>query len=689
MADPAPNHAPELALSYAAAGLRVFPTDGKRPRVSSWPADATTDAERIRGWWSRWPRAGVGWCLPAGVVVADIDPPDGSAYAKAAGGLPHHAPIASTPRRGWHIVMALPDAGPWAQRQLAPSVDARVGGLGYICLPDGSDGRSWRWPNGLPLSALVDPTLLPPAPEWVVERVRDRPRPETDPDAPRRGDDDARRALRDQILTAELADGPLVPNDRHATFLRVGRHLRGLGADADELLAAVERLNVQRGAPPKAGREWEAERGGLVEWLMEIEPDVVEDGVGDVTEGASPAGDWLEPEDRGTAQLTPLGGKAYIEDMVRPSRALVVASTEGVGKTSAMVGEAAIRIAVAGGEFAGTWPVPEQRPVLVMSEQHTDDDFRREERVLAALGRTRSDLAGRYYRLPLMTAAGDRPALMAPAWRSWITSWMRDRGVAVLMIDTATGATLVDPWGREIQGVYRALRAMMAAYPELAIVLLVHMRKPSGRGARGIDDVLGEWGRWNDVTLTLEADGPERVKLTTYKRVDNPRRIVAVKRNGLLVEPVEVGPGHGAQVPDARVLAVVAEKAGQTYAELGKALDISARTARSYCRRLADGGRVRLVLRPGKPTTVLPTASDGVGQVGKVGNEHEGIPPAGVDSGPTSGVGKAGRHPVGVPTPDVGLPPDDCPAASTTNFGSLWPAIHERDAAARKDKPQH
>jgi hypothetical protein len=164
------------ALAYALAGLRIFPTaPDKRPYVR-WTSEATTDPETVRRWWRRWPEAGIGWAIPPGVVVVDIDPPDGTDQARAAGGLPHGGPIARTPRGGWHVVLALPDEGPWSQRTLRPAVDARVGGKGYIVLPPG-DGRTWVRPPTR-LADLVTPDRLPVAPAWVAEGLVPPPMPD-------------------------------------------------------------------------------------------------------------------------------------------------------------------------------------------------------------------------------------------------------------------------------------------------------------------------------------------------------------------------------------------------------------------------------------------------------------------------------------------------------------------------------
>lgn len=296
---------------------------------------------------------------------------------------------------------------------------------------------------------------------------------------------------------------------------------------------------------------------------------------------------FQEPEDRGLAVLSELGDVEYVEDLVRPGRIVTVAAEEGTGKSYAVTGELGIRVAIAGGAFAGTWPILATGPVLVLSEMHADDDYAREATIIESLGLERNALAGRYYRLPLMTAAGGEPALLADDWLEWITAWLRDRGALLLVVDTATGASQVDPWGRDIQNVYRRLRGVLAAYPALAVILIVHLKKPQGNGERRISDVLGEWGRWCDVILLLEHDGA-RTKLSTRKRIRHERRIAATKAGGLLVDPVDLEETKGTKVAADAVLAAIQADPGLSFAELGAALDVSKDTAARYVRALGD-----------------------------------------------------------------------------------------------------
>lgn len=59
----------------AAAGLYILPVGrDKRPLVSRWGSEATTDAGTIACWGRRWPDAGVAVaCKPSGLLVVDLD----------------------------------------------------------------------------------------------------------------------------------------------------------------------------------------------------------------------------------------------------------------------------------------------------------------------------------------------------------------------------------------------------------------------------------------------------------------------------------------------------------------------------------------------------------------------------------------------------------------------------------------
>ena len=80
------------ALKYAADGFAVFPCrpNGKEPLGTLVPngcLDATTDAETIKGWWTKCPNANIGLAtgLKSGLAVVDLDGQEGIASGNRLG----------------------------------------------------------------------------------------------------------------------------------------------------------------------------------------------------------------------------------------------------------------------------------------------------------------------------------------------------------------------------------------------------------------------------------------------------------------------------------------------------------------------------------------------------------------------------------------------------------------------------
>src|SRR5450759_1653998 len=70
----------QAALYYAQNGWPVFPLTGKVPfKESNGHKDATTNLEQIQIWWITHPTANIGVATGArsGIIVLDIDPPEG------------------------------------------------------------------------------------------------------------------------------------------------------------------------------------------------------------------------------------------------------------------------------------------------------------------------------------------------------------------------------------------------------------------------------------------------------------------------------------------------------------------------------------------------------------------------------------------------------------------------------------
>jgi putative DNA primase/helicase len=182
------------ALAYAAAGWPVFPCNprvdppGTAPRARRSKApltpkarkdpetrkpvpgtgglyEATTDADRIRAWWRKWPNALIGVPTGArcGAFVVDLDPDETNGtldeilarLVEAVGPLPD-GPVSETQSGGRHLWFALPADGTAVRNGQGKSlgvlgVDVRGDG-GYVVVPPSvmapdAEGvrRAYRW----------------------------------------------------------------------------------------------------------------------------------------------------------------------------------------------------------------------------------------------------------------------------------------------------------------------------------------------------------------------------------------------------------------------------------------------------------------------------------------------------------------------------------------------------------------
>jgi hypothetical protein len=155
-ADAAPPRLAEAALAYVAWGWPVFPllafgeahpytgeiSDGKKPASQHGFKDATTDAERIAGWWKRHPTHNIG--LPTGLLfdVVDIDPRHGGMESyraviaaedeKGEGLIPDSHAKVVTGNGGWHFYIEPTGAG--NRTNMLPGIDVRGRG-GYVVAP--------------------------------------------------------------------------------------------------------------------------------------------------------------------------------------------------------------------------------------------------------------------------------------------------------------------------------------------------------------------------------------------------------------------------------------------------------------------------------------------------------------------------------------------------------------------------
>ncbi|WP_169833603.1 bifunctional DNA primase/polymerase, partial [Methylobrevis pamukkalensis] len=187
----------EAALAFAARGWRVFPCDptptkprAKSPLIgtdrdrdnkpiagSGWPAKASADPERIRAWWTRWPKALIGMAPGwADGFVVDLDPKgesvaDVEARLVAAIGAPLPACARTiTQSGGRHLWFARPEGGLGNGTPGLPNIDIRCD-AGYVILPPSvmGNGAAYAWEG-----EAFDPATAPAAPEALLALIRDK-----------------------------------------------------------------------------------------------------------------------------------------------------------------------------------------------------------------------------------------------------------------------------------------------------------------------------------------------------------------------------------------------------------------------------------------------------------------------------------------------------------------------------------
>lgn len=158
------------ALSYADKGWPVFPlkVKAKTPIMARGYHIATTDTQKIKEWWGRWPDANIG--IPANdntFCVVDIDPLKGGdeslkGLTEEYGPVPDTL-IQVTGSGGTHYCFKANPAVGNSESKLGNGIDTRGNNKGYIVVapsihPD--TGNSYRWEN--PDISLAD------IPEWLI-----------------------------------------------------------------------------------------------------------------------------------------------------------------------------------------------------------------------------------------------------------------------------------------------------------------------------------------------------------------------------------------------------------------------------------------------------------------------------------------------------------------------------------------
>ena len=171
----APHPPPSDRLAKAARryagelGLPVFPCRQreKTPLTTHGVLDASMDDLQVERWWKQWPDANIGLATGAGILVLDIDGPDGE--ATLADLIAVHGPLPDTPEqttgKGRHLLFSVDGEVRNTSRKLGAGLDTRGDG-GYIIVAPSihPSGKRYAWVEGRKPSDLE----IAPAPAWLL-----------------------------------------------------------------------------------------------------------------------------------------------------------------------------------------------------------------------------------------------------------------------------------------------------------------------------------------------------------------------------------------------------------------------------------------------------------------------------------------------------------------------------------------
>ncbi len=232
------------ALEYAEAGLRLIPVNGitngrcdcgwrdcespgKHPLIKDWGSLASSTADQVRFWWTKWPNANIGMLIERGTVVLDVDmhDADGKEALKvfeAEHGVLPDTPTVLTGGGGLHYYFA----GEGRTSKLPLKGIERLGIGSFIIMPPSNhfSGNRYEFADAM---ALID---LPMAdvPSWLLNITRSA-----------EGD------------RGHWKEGDVIPEGcRDDTIFRIGLRLLRQGLTAEQMVTELHRINRAYCEPP-------------------------------------------------------------------------------------------------------------------------------------------------------------------------------------------------------------------------------------------------------------------------------------------------------------------------------------------------------------------------------------------------------------------------------------------------------
>jgi hypothetical protein len=514
MSDPIP--AAKAAEWFLSQGFKAFPvwgvTDtgacrcpkgagcdqkGKHPASVHGFLDATDDIAKVRTFLQNPGTPNYGLVAPVDVVAVDVDGEGKQRWDELQhqyGPLP--ATLTVVTANGYHYFYRVP----------ADLIGKRL--FGFVTRSQKAKGYTLG-PGSLHASGVTYGLLngkggIQPLPDrWVAE-----------------GFPKQRLASVSSITVGGPPDpSSITEGSRHDYLRDRARTLRGGGLTGEALLNAVMALNAQLPSPKT---QEEVERAiGDVETKFPADPLRLLPSPEQVEEEAE---ERLEDFPTVIDAISAVAPKDIddwmVVDLIRPRQLVVLASTEGVGKSNMRL-ELGIRYACGHGALFDTYPMGRAGDVLLFDEENGErEEFVREEAMLASLDLKRDPHMALYHRVHYSGLN-----LESLVDQSVFDKLLTLYAPQLVILDTA-GAMVGEEHGKDFKRVIAFLKAMKEKH-DCAIVLVVHLVKPPRDGKtvgkaleRTITDVMGQWTRSADVLLLVsETDDDDVVLFRVRKRV--------------------------------------------------------------------------------------------------------------------------------------------------------------------------
>jgi hypothetical protein len=225
----------EAALQYARRGWRVFPLEGKVPKIKEWQHRCSNDESQIKAWWNDYPNANVGLATGAvsGFFVVDIDGESGKLtlldIEMKNSKLPPTYEVETGKGKHYYFEQEIGiRIKTQAGGSLGLNIDVRGDG-GYVVAPPS------KHPDSGKLYRVSRDVLPARPPDWLLSAVMI-------------GKLD--KATKDHQAPIEIKTG-----QRNAQITRIAGQLRWLGLTTEEIVRALLEVNIQRCRPPLEERE--------------------------------------------------------------------------------------------------------------------------------------------------------------------------------------------------------------------------------------------------------------------------------------------------------------------------------------------------------------------------------------------------------------------------------------------------